>query len=50
MHNLQPSGNGGKGEKGGKEINGKKVPQSKSARANSLQFPVGRIYRFLKVM
>ena len=38
---------GGKG-KGGKKISlMKKIPQSKSSRAG-LQFPVGRIHRFLK--
>ena len=36
----------GKG-KGGKAINEKKAPQSKSSRAG-LQFPVGRIHRLLK--
>ena len=40
------SGKGGKGGKG-KSHNGKKVPISKSVRAG-LQFPVGRIHRFLK--
>lgn len=39
----------GKGGKGGKSIShkSKKVPQSRSSRAG-LQFPVGRIHRFLK--
>ena len=41
------NGKGGKGGKGGKAIGGKKVPQSKSSRAG-LQFPVGRIHRYLK--
>lgn len=38
---------GGKGGKGGKAPTAKKAPQSRSARAG-LQFPVGRIHRFLK--
>ena len=38
---------GGKGGKGGKAPTSKKAPQSRSSRAN-LQFPVGRIHRFLK--
>ena len=41
------NGKGGKGGKGGKAVGGKKVPQSKSSRAG-LQFPVGRIHRYLK--
>merc|ERR1712086_1062018 len=43
------AGKGGKGGKGGKFGAGKskRVPQSRSARAG-LQFPVGRIHRFLK--
>ena len=41
------NGKGGKGGKGGKAIGGKKVPQSKSSRAG-LQFPVGRIHRYLR--
>ena len=41
-------GKGGKGGKGGKDGGKSKKPaQSKSARAG-LQFPVGRIHRFLK--
>jgi histone H2A len=40
---------GGKGGKGGKTASGKakKAPMSRSARAG-LQFPVGRLHRFLK--
>eukprot|EP00227_Mantoniella_beaufortii_P014188 CAMPEP_0197593450 /NCGR_PEP_ID=MMETSP1326-20131121/18176_1 /TAXON_ID=1155430 /ORGANISM="Genus nov. species nov., Strain RCC2288" /LENGTH=74 /DNA_ID=CAMNT_0043159419 /DNA_START=15 /DNA_END=235 /DNA_ORIENTATION=+ len=38
---------GGKGGKGGKGPTSKKTPTSRSARAG-LQFPVGRIHRFLK--
>jgi histone H2A len=40
---------GGKGGKGGKSSSGKakKAPMSRSARAG-LQFPVGRLHRFLK--
>lgn len=40
---------GGKGGKGGKAASGKakKAPMSRSARAG-LQFPVGRLHRFLK--
>ncbi len=37
----------GKGGKGGKAPSAKKAPQSRSSRAG-LQFPVGRIHRFLK--
>ena len=47
---LQASGKGGKGGnggKGGKAMSRKRAPQSKSSRAG-LQFPVGRIHRFLK--
>lgn len=40
-------GKGGKGGKGGKTPSSKKTPQSRSSRAG-LQFPVGRIHRFLK--
>ena len=44
------TGKGGKGGKGGKAPSGdaKKGPQTRSARAG-LQFPVGRIHRFLKI-
>merc|ERR1712006_51981 len=35
------------GGKGGKAISSKRAPQSRSSRAG-LQFPVGRIHRFLK--
>jgi histone H2A len=38
---------GGKGGKGGKAPTSKKAPTSRSSRAG-LQFPVGRIHRFLK--
>lgn len=38
---------GGKGGKGGKAPTAKKAPTSRSAKAG-LQFPVGRIHRFLK--
>lgn len=38
---------GGKGGKGGKAPTSKKTPTSRSNRAG-LQFPVGRIHRFLK--
>lgn len=38
---------GGKGGKGGKAPTAKKAPQSRSQRAG-LQFPVGRVHRFLK--
>ena len=38
---------GGKGGKGGKAPTSKKAPQSRSQKAG-LQFPVGRIHRFLK--
>lgn len=38
---------GGKGGKGGKGPSAKKQPQSRSARAG-LQFPVGRVHRYLK--
>uniref|UniRef100_A0A7S2RL48 Histone H2A n=1 Tax=Mucochytrium quahogii TaxID=96639 RepID=A0A7S2RL48_9STRA len=41
------SGKGGKGGKGGKAPASKKTPQSRSSRAG-LQFPVGRVHRFLK--
>ncbi len=41
------SGKGGKGGKGGKATASKNKPQSRSHRAG-LQFPVGRIHRFLK--
>ena len=41
------SGKGGKGGKGGKVSHAKKPAQSKSIRAG-LQFPVGRIHRFMK--
>uniref|UniRef100_A0A7S3PQG1 Histone H2A n=1 Tax=Aplanochytrium stocchinoi TaxID=215587 RepID=A0A7S3PQG1_9STRA len=41
------SGKGGKGGKGGKAPTSKKAPQSRSSRAG-LQFPVGRVHRFLK--
>jgi histone H2A len=41
------SGKGGKGGKGGKAPSSKRAPQSRSSRAG-LQFPVGRIHRFLK--
>eukprot|EP01029_Cantina_marsupialis_P028060 TRINITY_DN774421_c0_g1_i1.p1 TRINITY_DN774421_c0_g1~~TRINITY_DN774421_c0_g1_i1.p1 ORF type:complete len:143 (+),score=54.32 TRINITY_DN774421_c0_g1_i1:83-511(+) len=41
------AGKGGKGGKGGKAPTTKKAPQSRSSRAG-LQFPVGRIHRFLK--
>merc|ERR1739844_52586 len=46
---IQIAGGKGKGGKGGKFGIGKskKSPQSRSARAG-LQFPVGRIHRFLK--
>jgi histone H2A len=37
----------GKGGKGGKSATTKKAPQSRSSRAG-LQFPVGRVHRFLK--
>ncbi|UIZ27843.1 hypothetical protein KXD40_004311 [Peronospora effusa] len=37
----------GKGGKGGKGVTSKRAPQSRSQRAG-LQFPVGRIHRFLK--
>ncbi|KAG5182370.1 histone H2A variant [Tribonema minus] len=40
-------GGAGKGGKGGKAPTAKKAPQSRSQRAG-LQFPVGRIHRFLK--
>ena len=40
-------GKGGKGGKGGKVAGSKRNPQSRSARAG-LQFPVGRLHRFLK--
>jgi histone H2A len=40
-------GKGGKGGKGGKAPTSKKAPQSRSSKAG-LQFPVGRIHRFLK--
>ena len=38
---------GGKGGKGGKASASKRAPQTRSSRAG-LQFPVGRIHRFLK--
>ena len=38
---------GGKGGKGGKAPTSKKAPQSRSSKAG-LQFPVGRVHRFLK--
>lgn len=41
------SGKGGKGGKGGKAATSKKTPQSRSSKAG-LQFPVGRVHRFLK--
>ncbi|GMI20672.1 hypothetical protein TrCOL_g5605 [Triparma columacea] len=41
------SGKGGKGGKGGKAPTSKKAPQSRSSKAG-LQFPVGRVHRFLK--
>lgn len=44
---FQAKGKGGKGGKGGKASSGKRAPQSKSVRAG-LQFPVGRIHRFLR--
>merc|ERR1712085_74997 len=37
----------GKGGKGGKAPTSKKTPQSRSSKAG-LQFPVGRVHRFLK--
>lgn len=40
-------GKGGKGGKGGKAPTSKKAPQSRSSKAG-LQFPVGRVHRFLK--
>jgi hypothetical protein len=43
----RPRPEGGKGGKGGKAPTSKKAPQTRSSRAN-LQFPVGRIHRFLK--
>ena len=46
-HLLPRGAEGGKGGKGGKAPTSKKAPQSRSSRAN-LQFPVGRIHRFLK--
>ena len=39
---------GGKGGKGGKAPTSKKAPQTKSLKAG-LQFPVGRLHRFLKL-
>merc|ERR1711990_1033016 len=47
--NYQMTGKGGKGKGGkfGAGKSGKKAPTSRSARAG-LQFPVGRIHRFLK--
>merc|ERR1712021_225969 len=49
IHKSHMPGKGGKGGKGGKFGAGKskRAPQSRSARAG-LQFPVGRIHRFLK--
>ena len=44
---MSGKGKGGKGGKGGKAPTAKKAPQSRSQRAG-LQFPVGRIHRFLK--
>ena len=46
---LLQSGKGGKGKggKGGKAPISKKAPQSRSSKAG-LQFPVGRVHRFLK--
>jgi histone H2A len=44
---MSGKGKGGKGGKGGKAPTSKKAPQSRSQRAG-LQFPVGRIHRFLK--
>ena len=44
---MSGKGKGGKGGKGGKAATAKKAPQSRSQRAG-LQFPVGRIHRFLK--
>ena len=41
-------GKGGKGGKGGKAATSKKAAQSRSSRAG-LQFPVGRIHRYLKL-
>ena len=40
-------GKGGKGGKGGKAATSKKAAQTRSSRAG-LQFPVGRIHRYLK--
>lgn len=44
---MSGKGKGGKGGKGGKSTSSKKAPQSRSARSG-LQFPVGRVHRFLK--
>jgi len=44
---MSGKGAKGKGGKGGKSATTKKAPQSRSARAG-LQFPVGRVHRFLK--
>ena len=41
------SSQSGKGGKGGKAPTSKKAPQSRSSKAG-LQFPVGRVHRFLK--
>mmetsp|Transcript_11453 Transcript_11453/g.17045 ORF Transcript_11453/g.17045 Transcript_11453/m.17045 type:complete len:149 (-) Transcript_11453:155-601(-) len=45
---MSGKGKGGKGGKGGKAPTTKRAPQSRSQRAG-LQFPVGRIHRFLKI-
>ena len=44
---MSGKGAKGKGGKGGKSATTKKAPQSRSSRAG-LQFPVGRVHRFLK--
>jgi histone H2A len=44
---MSGKGKGGKGGKGGKAATAKKASQSRSSRAG-LQFPVGRIHRYLK--
>ena len=45
---MSGKGKGGKGGKGGKAATSKKASQSRSSRAG-LQFPVGRIHRYLKL-
>jgi len=47
MSGVGKSGKGGKAKAGKGKLGSKKAPQSRSSRAG-LQFPVGRIHRYLK--